>query len=162
MCGRARCVLNAQTVQSVIPQVGQSSWKDGSDSYSQKENAHPGNELPVLVCGENGQPEIRLMTWGLLTSFQQLQIHTHGENGFKAKGLSKPSHFTMMNCRSETCDVKPSFKNLLKKNRCVVLLNGFYEWLTDDNKEKQPWYVHLEHQPLLCVAGKSITPNYNG
>ena len=39
---------------------------------------------------------------------------------------------------------KPSFKNLITKGkRCIVFLNGFYEWRTE-NKIKQPYYVYLK------------------
>ena len=39
---------------------------------------------------------------------------------------------------------KPSFKNLISKGkRCIVFLNGFYEWRTE-NKIKQPYYVYLK------------------
>jgi len=39
---------------------------------------------------------------------------------------AKPDYFRMFNARSE--DMKPVFTRLLKQRRCVVLLNGFYEW----------------------------------
>ncbi len=38
----------------------------------------------------------------------------------------KPDHFRMFNARSD--DMKPVFTRLLKHRRCVVLLDGFYEW----------------------------------
>lgn len=39
---------------------------------------------------------------------------------------------------------KPSFRNLVVKGkRCIVFLNGFYEWRTE-NKVKQPYYVYLD------------------
>ena len=42
----------------------------------------------------------------------------------------------LINCRIETMSQKPSFK---KAERCVFLLNGWYEWKRENN-EKQPYY----------------------
>lgn len=42
----------------------------------------------------------------------------------------------LINCRIETMNQKPSFKNA---ERCVFLLNGWYEWKRENN-EKQPYY----------------------
>ena len=42
----------------------------------------------------------------------------------------------LINCRSETMNEKPSFKNA---KRCVIFNNGWYEWQRKD-KEKVPYY----------------------
>ena len=34
----------------------------------------------------------------------------------------------MINARIETVTTKPSFKNLIPKNRCIILSDGYYEW----------------------------------
>jgi putative SOS response-associated peptidase YedK len=53
--------------------------------------------------------------------------------------------YNMINARSETVDALPSFKRLLKKNRCVVLADGFYEWYKYERggqQHKQPYFAH--------------------
>ena len=42
----------------------------------------------------------------------------------------------LINCRSETMNDKPSFKNA---KRCIIFNNGWYEWQRKDNK-KIPFY----------------------
>ena len=42
----------------------------------------------------------------------------------------------LINCRSETMNEKPSFKN---SKRCIIFNNGWYEWQRKDNK-KIPYY----------------------
>ena len=46
----------------------------------------------------------------------------------------------LINCRSETMNEKPSFKNA---KRCVIFNNGWYEWQRK-NKEKIPFYHHCQ------------------
>jgi putative SOS response-associated peptidase YedK len=59
----------------------------------------------------------------------------------------------MFNARSETVASKPIFKRLLSHNRCVVAYDGFYEWLVDEHKEKQPYFVHYsDNRPMLMAA----------
>lgn len=43
---------------------------------------------------------------------------------------AKPDYFRMFNARSESVLEKPVFSRLLRSCRCIVLLNGFYEWKT--------------------------------
>jgi putative SOS response-associated peptidase YedK len=54
------------------------------------------------------------MTWGLVPSW--------------TKKEEKLDFFRMFNARSETVPEKTVFSRLLGSKRCVVLLNGFYEW----------------------------------
>ena len=46
----------------------------------------------------------------------------------------------LINCRSETMNEKPSFKNA---KRCVIYHNGWYEWKRE-NKEKIPFYHYCD------------------
>ena len=53
----------------------------------------------------------------------------------------------LINCRSETMNEKPSFKNT---ERCVFVLNGWYEWKRENN-EKQPYY--FSSKGIFFMAG---------
>ena len=37
----------------------------------------------------------------------------------------------MINARAETVAEKPAFRNALKKRRCLILADGYYEWQQD-------------------------------
>jgi putative SOS response-associated peptidase YedK len=118
--------------------------------FRSTQNVHPGNSVPVLFhpAEPSAQEQVSAMTWGLIPSFTDPS--------------TKPNAFKMFNARSETVDAKPVFKRLLKERRCVVALQGFYEWQLDKHKEKQPWYVHYaDGRPLLMAAlfDRARTPN---
>ena len=63
----------------------------------------------------------------------------------------------MINARCETLAEKPSFKNLLSKYRCVIPIQGFYEWqvLPSESKKpvKQAHYISRSDGQVMTLAG---------
>lgn len=57
---------------------------------------------------------MQTMAWGLVPSWTKMG--------------DKPDFFRMFNARCETVPEKSVFSRLLGAKRCIVLLNGFYEW----------------------------------
>ncbi len=80
----------------------------------------------------------------------QLQLFKWGLIPFWAKDAKIGSR--MINSRIETITEKPSFRNAIKRRRCLIPLDGFYEWKKIDNR-KQPHYIHLKDKSLFAVAG---------
>ncbi|RME47353.1 MAG: SOS response-associated peptidase, partial [Caldilineae bacterium] len=58
----------------------------------------------------------------------------------------------MINARAETVAQKPSFKRPLRRQRCLVLADGFYEWQKTP-QGKIPVYIHLEAHRPFAFAG---------
>lgn len=58
----------------------------------------------------------------------------------------------LTNARSETIEEKPTFARAYKKNRCVVLASGYYEW-AKVRGEKQPYYIYAKSSEILFLAG---------
>ncbi len=114
-------------------------------------NAFPGCALPVVYRPRSSSssatgaatatfadPVLRDMRWGLTPSFTEPD--------------SKPDFFRMFNARSETVAEKGVFKRLVDTRRCVVVLDGFFEW-TGDTGNKVPWYAHRADGRPLLLAG---------
>lgn len=64
----------------------------------------------------------------------------------------------MINARRETLTEKPSFRPLLEAHRCVVPVDGYYEWRTvgvDDRSRqpKQPYFIRAANDGPLALAG---------
>ena len=61
-------------------------------------------------------------------------------------GFSKPDakldSWKMFNARCERLIESPVYRRLVNSRRCVVLLDGFYEWKAEKAVGKQPYYVH--------------------
>jgi putative SOS response-associated peptidase YedK len=89
--------------------------------------------------GSNSQGAVvQVMKWGLIPSF--------------TKKTEKPDHYRMFNARSESISEKASFRRLIPNSRCLVAVEGFYEWKKDGSK-KQPYYIHFKDgRPLVFAA----------
>jgi putative SOS response-associated peptidase YedK len=100
----------------------------------------PGQSFPLLYCDRKGMRSLSVMKWGLVPRF--------------LPPGTKHDHFQMFNARIETVESKPSFRNLVKNQRCVVMLNGFFEWKSMALGKKQPHYIcRRDGEPLkiACV-----------
>lgn len=58
----------------------------------------------------------------------------------------------IINARAESVHQKPSFKNLIKRNRCLILADGFIEWKKED-RLKQPYRISLKDNQPFAFAG---------
>ncbi len=58
----------------------------------------------------------------------------------------------LINARAETVAVKPSFRHSLRRRRCLVPADGFYEWRAH-NGRKQPFRVVLAAGGVFAFAG---------
>src|SRR5690606_3917280 len=58
----------------------------------------------------------------------------------------------MINARAETVAEKPSFRTALRRRRCLIPADGFYEWRTA-NGRKQPMRIVRSDGGLFAFAG---------
>ncbi len=60
----------------------------------------------------------------------------------------------MINARAETLAEKPSFKRLLHSKRCLIVADGFYEWMQEPgSKLKAPMYINFKNNEPFAFAG---------
>jgi putative SOS response-associated peptidase YedK len=86
--------------------------------------------------GSNSDRELHLVRWGLVPAWAK-----------DTKGGSR-----LINARSETVAVKPSFRSAFARRRCLIPADGYYEWITED-KAKKPFYILREDNAVLPFAG---------
>ena len=58
----------------------------------------------------------------------------------------------MINARAETVAEKPAFRNALKRRRCLVLADGYYEWQKTP-VGKRPYRIILKSGEPFAFAG---------
>lgn len=61
----------------------------------------------------------------------------------------------LINARSETAFEKPSFRNAIRRRRCIFLADAFYEWkkLDEKGRKKQPYRIARPSCEPLAIGG---------
>lgn len=149
MCGRYRLSTKGKTLEELfnaeiedsVPQ----SWP-GKPRF----NVAPTDVMPVVrvlpTPGPGGELVARRrisgLRWGLVP--------------FWSKDLSSGAR--MINARAETVLEKAAFKDSLRRRRCLVLADGFYEWKplqggTTKKPKKQPMLFAFDDDRPFAMAG---------
>ena len=97
-------------------------------------NISPGQNIPVVLNPVTR--EVRMFRWGLVPGWAK-----DAKIGYR-----------MFNARAETLSEKPSFRTLLRRRRCLIPADGFYEWKELDG-EKYPFLFTLINQKPFTFAG---------
>src|SRR5262249_41990060 len=59
----------------------------------------------------------------------------------------------MINARAEGIADKPAYRNAIRKRRCLVLADGFYEWRKNPNGSKTPFQFSQTAGKPFAFAG---------
>ncbi len=95
----------------------------------------PGDMVPTLVHSrKTNVRELRTARFGLIPSF----------------ALDPSVGVKLYNCRSETVDLKPSFKASFDARRCIIPATSFYEWHLHN---KEPYAVTPSKVDIFAFAG---------
>ncbi len=101
-------------------------------------NVAPQSVQPVVRPGrDSGKSEFAIMRWGLVP--------------FWAKGAK--IGYSTINARAEEVVNKPAFREALRKRRCLVPADAFYEWQRIDAKNKRPFAISLKSGNPYAFAG---------
>lgn len=69
----------------------------------------------------------------------------------------------MINARSETVVEKPAFRAALKYRRCLIPIDGFYEWhKAAESRTKTPYFIHRHDRRPFALAGLWESWNKDG
>lgn len=130
MCGRVN-VYDHSGIQSLLEQLGVPIWPQVKPRY----NIAPTQNLDGLIRTKDGIQHEQFV-WGFVPPW------------------AKPGQFKspLINARSETIYEKASFKNLIKRQRTVLPVNGFYEWQRSGG-QKKPYYIFPAQDEVFFIAG---------
>ncbi|RMH78186.1 MAG: SOS response-associated peptidase, partial [Actinomyces sp.] len=118
-------------------------------AYFDAEPPPPGHTLPLRynvaptsevygVYAPDGRRHLDTFHWGLVP--------------FWARDPSIGNR--MINARAESVADKPAYKRAFARRRCLVPVDGFYEWTTvPGRRRKQPWYITRVDDEPLALAG---------
>jgi putative SOS response-associated peptidase YedK len=133
MCGRYALFGNWKSALArELASAELSEFQDVIDNY----NVSPLQNMPIII-GSDHELHLALMRWGFIPSWAKDEAMSAG----------------MINARAETVAEKPSFRNAFKQRRCIIPMNGFYEWASSKKGKKQPVYCSSSHDEVLYAAG---------
>ena len=93
--------------------------------------------LVVVLDPETGRQEARLARFGLVPRW--------------AKDAAPTAR--MINARAETLLERRTYRPLLRRHRCLVPADGFYEWRVGDDRRRLPVRFALTGGELFAFAG---------
>lgn len=132
MCGRYGRFSRKERIEATLGRQ-----IEGGDTLEPRYNICPG--LPDWIIRQPADaPGFRLeqYQWGLLPSWAKYP-----------KSTRRP-----INARAETVAERPMFRDLLRERRCVVPIDGYYEWRTTSSG-KVPFWFHLKTGEPFFLAG---------
>lgn len=100
-------------------------------------NIAPSQQVPVIRQRSDGTREALTARWGLVPHWvKELE-------GFRAN---------LINARAEGAAEKPSFRDAMRRGRCLLPASGFYEW-SSSGGAKRPYHILRHDGRAMAFAG---------
>ena len=128
MCGRYTVTSAPEALRALFRYAEQ-------PNFPPRYNIAPTQPIGIVRLVD-GQRQFALVRWGLLPSW-----------------VKDPKTFSLLiNARGESVIDKPAFRAAMKRRRCLIPADGFYEWQATGNR-KRPFYVRAKSGAPLAFAG---------
>ena len=129
MCGRYSLISDISALQVRFD------FDPPVTEHTSRYNIAPTQNV-LTVRSEDGHNVAEHMRWGLIPSW--------------AKDMSIGNR--AINARAETLAERPMFRTALRRRRCLILADGFYEWIRQ-GKARQPMRILLTTGEPFAFAG---------
>jgi putative SOS response-associated peptidase YedK len=133
------------------PDHGFENREPEGDAQERENEGHDASKADDVKHGDI-KYKLQKMRWGLIPFWTKRQ----------------PDYGSMMrtiNCRDDSLmENRGMWTSMKKKKRCIVVCQGFYEWLKKGpgGKEKVPHFIKRKDGDLMCFAGLWDCVQYEG
>src|ERR1043166_9157695 len=104
-------------------------------NFPPRYNVAPTQPIPIVRLDE-GRRQFAMMRWGLMPAW-----------------VKDPKTFSLLiNARAESVLDKPAFRNAMRRRRCLIPADGFYEW-REAGGRKQAYFVRRRDGSPFAFAG---------
>ncbi|MGH3634043.1 SOS response-associated peptidase [Mycobacterium sp.] len=149
MCGRFAVTIDPAALAEKIQAINEAR---ATETAMPNYNVAPTATIATVVC-RHDEPDdeptrrVRLMRWGLVPPWAKA-----GSDGTpESKGSQ------LINARADKITTSPAFRSSAKSKRCLVPMDGFYEWRANPGSGKKarktPFYMYREDGEPLFMAG---------
>ena len=127
MCGRYVISSSPESIRKLFGYAER-------PSFPPRYNVAPTQPIPIVRLA-NGRRSFALMRWGLIPDW-----------------VKDPKTFSLIvNARGESVLDKPAFRNAMRRRRCLIPADGFYDW--GKGAPRRPYFVQLKSGGPLAFAG---------
>jgi putative SOS response-associated peptidase YedK len=128
MCGRYMVLSSPEAIRRLFGYPEQ-------PNFPPRYNVAPTQPIAIVRRGD-GQRQFALVRWGLIPPW-----------------VKDPRKFSLLvNARAESVNQKPAFRNAMRRRRCLVPADGFYDW-ADQGGRKRPYCVRPRGRAPIAFAG---------
>ncbi|SOJ53823.1 Putative SOS response-associated peptidase YedK [Mycobacterium simulans] len=149
MCGRFAVTTDPALLAEKIRAIDETTE---SGAAAPNYNVAPTDTVATVVT-RHSEPDdeptrrVRLMRWGLIPQWTK-----PGPDG--SPDTKGP---LLINARADKVATSPAFRNSAQRKRCLVPMDGWYEWQANADSAKKaakaPFFIHRDDGGLVCLAG---------
>lgn len=132
MCGRATLTVDVEEIAELL---GAEPIDVGPPRY----NLAPSQPIVVVRERRDHSREMALLRWGLIP---------HWAKAEEAKRIGS----RCVQARIESVARSPAYREAFRARRCLVIVDGFYEWKTV-GRERLPHHVRREDKKAFAIGG---------
>ena len=136
MCGRFASYKNLNKLKNIFDVI------NSDFNITQSYNVSPGQDVNIILSYK----------------FENYLLSSNwGYNFINSKTQNNQS---VINSRIETINSKLLFKDSFLKRKCIIPVNGYFEWSQQEG-EKKPYFIQLGAGELIYLAGVWRKEKYN-
>ena len=127
MCGRYVITSPANAIRALFAY-------DEQPNFPARYNVAPTQPIPIVRLVD-GKRSFALVRWGFVPAW-----------------VKDPKAFSLLvNARGESVLDKPAFRNAMRRRRCLIPADGFYDWR--DGAPRRPYFVRPKSGGPIAFAG---------
>ncbi len=138
MCGRTALTTSPADLREAL-------GLDELPAWAAHYNVPPSQPVAVLRAVQGSSKRtLDPMRWGLLPAWAQ----------------DPTAGAKLALARAETVANLPAFRDAIRKRRCLVIVDGFYEWRREGKQRSQPYFIRRSDRAPFALAG--VWDRWNG
>ncbi|MGD0530075.1 MAG: SOS response-associated peptidase [Polyangiaceae bacterium] len=130
MCGRTALTASPDDLRDIF-------GLDETPTLAPHYNVPPSQPLAVVRVMRDRGRKLELLRWGLVPSWAD---------------DAKIGHRLSL-ARIETAATTPAFREAVRRRRCLVVVDGFYEWKRDGENASRPYFLRRPDGAPFALAG---------
>lgn len=121
-------------------------------------NMTPSQDGIIVRLNDAGEMYASIAKWGFFPSWmkedpeEEPEKDLLGDDKKSGKNKKRSNKEGWSIATAEKIHILGLFKGAFKHSRCLILIDGFYEW-QGDRPPKQPYFIHRPDDGIFAIAG---------